>query len=64
MKNIFRIIIIFIIILLNLKTINNAKTNNIHEINITINIQKDGSAKITEIWKADIYSRNRTISFF
>ncbi len=64
MRNIFRMIIIFFIIILNLSGINFAETNNISQININIDIKKDGSAEISEVWKVEIYSRNRAVSFF
>lgn len=66
MRYIFRIIIIFFIIILNLSGINFAETNNISQININIDIdiKKDGSAEISEVWKVEMYSRNRAVSFF
>lgn len=64
MKNIFRIIIIFFIIIFNLNNINFAETNNISEICIDINIKPDGSAQITETWKADIYSGTELYHYF
>lgn len=64
MKNIFRIIIILFIIIFNFTNINFAKNNNISEICIDINIKPDGSAQITEIWKADIYSGTELYHYF
>lgn len=64
MKNIFRIIISFFLIIFNLNNINFAKNNNISEICIDINIKPNGSAQITEIWKANIYSGTELYHYF
>lgn len=56
MRVLFKIIFSFFIIISSFSITNFAETNRIREITITINIKEDGTAIVTEVWKADIFS--------